>query len=163
MLISQQMPKEVVYNIDDFINDDDKLILRILKELPTRPLLTGIKVGKKNTEFFNSIVGFEKMKSFYSERKEFNKNSTNTRLDRNELTSPTANTKTTEEAFNTFMQSFENSQESDEIWTVFTGTIHYLHSIFSFEKSMSIALFRKYNPKEITQTRMILDSQALEH
>ena len=37
MLISQQMPKEVIYDLDEFDTDQEKLILKILRELPTRP------------------------------------------------------------------------------------------------------------------------------
>lgn len=170
MLISQQMPKEVIYDTSKMTNDNGKLIIKILKELPTKPLITGVNPIAQNVNFFNGIVGFKKVESFFEELNSENekKAEINDRIgqnhqnDSNKMIIEKQQTQS-EIQFNQVMSSFTDEEEKESVWNVITGLVHYLSSLFIFKRYFSTTKFKKYNPNELSLTHMVLDSQALEH
>ena len=154
MLISQMEPYELVYDKFELENSQNgRLLLKIFKDLPTKPVMNGIKTSlQKYSRFFDPDASEARIWDIFdSVQKEVTDKAINSSY----------------EDFKNLMTKFDSEEKEDVrnmVYSVFSGALNYLESLLISEKFFGSAKYSIHNDQStIEQTKMVLDSQAQEH
>lgn len=159
MLLSQQMPWEVVYDEKDLgATEGGFTLLKIFSCLPSKPNLTKLNTKTTHINYFDPERAKTKITDVFQNVKE------EVRKLNPVLDSPNSEILSSEKSFFECMETFQTYQEKDIIYSILGGALNYLDGLMICEKFFGSAKFKALTDwSKIVQKRMILDSQSLEH